>query len=400
MSCISNTEKYTNLVSKFLKIDPVKFSDFDNVAEFILSNPLKDNSKTNTLHHLAVIYSQLQDATNGEIKKGKAEQIKGLVSFIGVDDKVYLDTVVKDIYPSVKPVTVSKKEIIKLLNDLNKYEELDTLNEDLPRLFGLINNYFNFNKFKDSAAKEKDATEFLTLYSNIVQNNPNELALTSLYKNKVKNYFSDSNYIALNSIELPLELQDTIFDRVLLQMNDGTYIDAYRMNNIFYDATTNAEVDTKNVMSKKELLNIPLANKFVESQEIVVFEPFLQSGINIKDIDADVKLSTVSDPLTQVKITAVPLPFSTDDRIDVYSEIANADSTYENLKNRQHETFENVQQVNYLEKNKDGVVATLYSPKKSENQFTLIGEYNGKRFVIYTLDNYAFLMLIIKQENI
>jgi len=391
MSCISNTEKYTNLVSKFLKIDPVKFSDFDNVAEFILSNPLKDNSKTNTLHHLAVIYSQLQDATNGEIKKGKAEQIKGLVSFIGVDDKVYLDTVVKDIYPSVKPVTVSKKEIIKLLNDLNKYEELDTLNEDLPRLFGLINNYFNFNKFKDSAAKEKDATEFLTLYSNIVQNNPNELALTSLYKNKVKNYFSDSNYIALNSIELPLELQDTIFDRVLLQMNDGTYIDAYRMNNIFYDAITNAEVDTKNVMSKKELLNIPLANKFVESQEIVVFEPFLQSGINIKDIDADVKLSTVSDPLTQVKITAVPLPFSTDDRIDVYSEIANADSTYDNLKNRQHETFENVQQVNYLEKNKDGVVATLYSPKKSENQFTLIGEYNGKRFVIYTLDNYAFL---------
>ena len=47
MNCTSNTDKYKNLVSQFLKKDPDYYSNFDNVAKFILSNPLKDNAKTN-----------------------------------------------------------------------------------------------------------------------------------------------------------------------------------------------------------------------------------------------------------------------------------------------------------------------------------------------------------------
>ena len=97
MNCTTNTEKYKNLVSNFLKTDPEKYSNFDNVAKFILSNPLKDNVKTNTLHHVAFIYNQLHDVSNGEINKGKAEAILSLVDLIQTNDAQYLDTVMNNI---------------------------------------------------------------------------------------------------------------------------------------------------------------------------------------------------------------------------------------------------------------------------------------------------------------
>lgn len=391
MNCISNTEKYANLVSKFLKIDPVKYSNFDNVAEFILSNPLKDNSKTNTLHHLAVIYSQLEDASNGEIKKGKAEAIKALVNFIGVDDKVYLEKVLKDIYPTAKKVTASKKQVITQFNKLFEYEELSTTSTELTNLFDLINKYLTFNKFKDSETKQAEISEFELLYSNLITNKPNELALRSLYKNNVREKTSDSNFISLNNIELPNDLQDVINNRVLLQYKDGRYVDSYFENNTYYDVETNQELDTTDVISKKQFLNVPLVNTKSQSYENLLYDPVVISGISIKNIDFNVGLNTVTNPLEQVTIKAVPLPESTDDRISLFADIAASDPLYKSLINRKHETFEHVQQITHLEKNKDGIVATLASPKKSENAFALVGEFNGKRFMIYTLDNYVFL---------
>ena len=391
MSCISNTEKYASLVSKFLKIDPVKYSNFDNVAEFILSNPLKDNSKTNTLHHLAVIYSQLEDATNGEIKRGKAEAIKTLVNFIGVDDKVYLEKVLKDIYPTTKKVNVSKKQVIKQFNKLAQYKELTTLNEELMPLFDLINKYLSFNKFKDSETKQSEISEFEILYENMIANTPNELALRSLYKANVRIKTSESNFIALNSIELENELQNIVDNRVLLQYKNGNYIDAYFENGNYYDIETGQELDTTDVISKKILLNQAFANTKSESFENVFFENFIATGINVKDVDPFVQLNTVTNPLSEVTVKAVPLPESTDNRISLFNDIAESDPLYKNLANRKHETFESLQQISHLEKNKDAVVGVLYSPKKSENDFVLVGEFNGKRFMIYTLDNFAFL---------
>jgi hypothetical protein len=394
MNCTSNTDKYKNLVSQFLKKDPEYYSNFDNVAKFILSNPLKDNAKTNTLHHLAIIYDQLHDASNGEIQKGQANAIVSLVDFINTNDKKYIDTVLKTIYKDLEIKKITKANVLSEIKKLFKQKDtLTTLSYSTISTLTDIDNFLNSTSFKSQEVKNDTIDEITLAYQAAIQGSPSEIALKALFDFKIKKHLRDTKFIDLSTIDLnKYEFGDEIVNRVLLQLTDGTYVDSIRNQTGYYvDAYTNEVINDGDIRSKKPLLSLPVQSRFTDGSKSIFFEHFLLSGIDVKDIGLPVGLNTVSNAIGQVKIYAVPITRATDDRIEEFENIALAAPEYAQLANRKHETFEYAQQVAELQRNSSAVVGTLYSPKYSENNFTLVGEYNGKRFNIYTLDNYAFL---------
>ena len=394
MNCTSNTDKYKNLVSQFLKKDPEYYSNFDNVAKFILTNPLKDNAKTNTLHHLAIIYDQLHDASNGEIQKGQANVIISLVDFINTNDKKYIDTVLKTVYKDLEVKKITKATVLSQIKKLFKQKDtLTTLSYSTLSTLTDIDNFLNSTSFKSQEVKNDTIDEITAAYQAAVQGSPSETALKALFDSKIKKHLRETKFIDLSTIDLNnFDFGDEITNRVLLQLTDGTYVDSIRNEKGYYiDAYTNEVVNDADIRSKKPLLSLPVESRFTDGSKSILFEHFLLSGIDVKDIGLPVGLNTVSNAIGQVKIYAVPITRATDDRIEEFENIALAAPEYAQLANRKHETFEYAQQVAELQRNSSAVVGTLYSPKHSENTFTLVGEYNGKRFNIYTLDNYAFL---------
>lgn len=395
MNCTSNTDKYKNLVSQFLKKDPEYYSNFDNVAKFILSNPLKDNAKTNTLHHLAIIYDQLHDATNGEIQKGQANAIVSLVDFINTDDKKYINTVLKTIYKDLEVKKITKANVLSEIKKLFKQKDtITTLSYPVISALTDIDNFLSSTSFKSQNVKTDTINEITAAYEVAIQGSPSEIALKALFDTKIKKHLRDTKFIDLSSIDLnKYEFGDEISNRVLLQLKDGRYVDSIRNQaGYFIDTATNEVVDNADIRSKRPLLVLPLVAKNLgDNARTIMYESLILSGITIADIDTNVGLNTVRNAVGQVKIYAVPISETTDERITEFKNIAAAAPEYAQLANRNHETFEFAQQVAELQRNSSAVIATLYSPKKSENTFTLVGEYNGKRFNIYTLDNYAFL---------
>jgi hypothetical protein len=395
MNCTSNTDKYKNLVSQFLKKDPEYYSNFDNVAKFILTNPLKDNAKTNTLHHLAIIYDQLHDASNGEIQKGQANAIVSLVDFINTDDKKYISTVLKTIYPEVTVKKITKANVLSEIKKLFKQKDtLTTLSYSTTSALNDIDNFLSSTSFKSQDVKTDTINEITAAYEVAIQGSPSEIALKALFDAKMKKHLRDTKFIDLSSIDLnKYEFGDEISNRVLLQLKDGTYVDSIRNEaGYFIDTVTNEVVDDSDIRGKRSLLALPLVAKNLgDGYKTILYESLILSGITIADIDTNVGLNTVRNAVGQVKIYAVPITQATDDRVAEFQNIAAAAPEYVQLANRKHETFEFAQQVAELQRNSSAVISTLYSPKHSENTFTLVGEYNGKRFNIYTLDNYAFL---------
>lgn len=395
MNCTSNTDKYKNLVSQFLKKDPEYYSNFDNVAKFILSNPLKDNAKTNTLHHLAIIYDQLHDATNGEIQKGQANAIVSLVDFINTDDKKYISTVLKTIYKDLEVKKITKVNVLSEIKKLfNVKDSITTLSYPVMSALTDIDNFLSSTSFKSQDVKNDTINEITTAYQIAIQGSPSEIALKALFDSKIKKHLRDTKFIDLSSIDLnKYEFGDEITNRALLQLKDGRYADAIRNDAGYYvDTYTNEVIEESDIRSKRPLLALPLVAKNLgDGFKTILYESLILSGITIEDIDTNVGLNTVRNAVGQVKIYAVPITDATDNRITEFQNIATVAPEYAQLVNRKHETFEFAQQVIELQRNSNAVVSTLYSPKKSENNFTLVGEYNGKRFNIYTLDNYAFL---------
>ena len=394
MNCTSNTDKYKNLVSQFLKKDPEYYSNFDNVAKFILSNPLKDNAKTNTLHHVAIIYDQLHDASNGEIQKGQANAIVSLVDFINTDDKKYISTVLKTIYKDLEVKKITKANVLSGIKKLFKEKDtLTTLSYSTMSTLTDIDNFLNSTSFKTQDIKNDTINEITAAYQVAIQGSPSEIALKALFDSKIKKHLRDTKFIDLSSIDLnKYEFGDEITNRVLLQLKDGTYVDSIRNQAGYYvDTYTNEVVNDSDIKSTRPLLALPVVARLGDGSKNILYESVVLSGINIVDIDGAVGLNTVRNAVGQVKIYAVPITRATDDRIEEFQNIALAAPEYAQLANRKHETFEFAQQVAELQRNSSAVIGTMYSPKHSENTFTLVGEYNGKRFNIYTLDNYAFL---------
>jgi len=394
MNCNSSTDKYKNLVSQFLKNDPVHYSNFDNVAKFILSNSLKDNAKTNTLHHVAIIYDQLHDASNGKIQKGQANAIMSLVDFINVNDKKYITAVVKNIYPDVKIKKLTKADVLSAIKSIHKQKDtITTLSDVTLNVLNDINNFLNSTSFKNQELKNNVVDEITAAYQAAIEGNSSEIPLKVLFDTKIKKHLRKNNYINLENVNAEMLSNGyEVSNRVLVQLKDGTYVDTIK-NEIgdYVDVETNEVVESSDIITKKPLLFIPAVSKFTDGAKSIFFESFLLSGIHIKDIDKNVGLNTVRNAIGQVKIYAVPISKSTDERVLEFQNIATASPEYAQLANRKHETFEYTQQVAELERNSNAVVGTLYSPKRSENTFVLVGEYNGKKFNIYTLDNYAFL---------
>lgn len=402
MNCTSNTDKYKNLVSQFLKKDPEYYSNFDNVAKFILTNPLKDNAKTNTLHHLAIIYDQLHDASNGEIQRGEANAIKALVDYVNVDDKKYISTVLKTIYKDFEVKKITKTQVLSNIKNLFKIKDnLTTLNDSLIETLNNIDNFFNSTSFKTEELKKETVDEITKAFDVAITGSPSEIPLRALYDSKIKKHVKQTDFIELSAIELDkISFGEELSNRVLLQLTDGSYVDSIKEERYYVDSTTNEIIEDSSIRSKKPLLSLPINSRFSDGKKNVIFENFLLSGIDVKDIDPNVGLNTVKNARGQVKFYAVPLSESTDDRTTEFKRIAADNSEYSKLANRKHETFEFASQVAELQKNKNAVVAALYSPKKSENNFAIIGEYNGKKFNVYTLDNYAFIDAENRTEKI
>lgn len=264
MNCTSNTDKYKNLVSQFLKKDPEYYSNFDNVAKFILSNPLKDNAKTNTLHHLAIIYDQLHDATNGEIQKGQANAIVSLVDFINTDDKKYISTVLKTIYKDVEVKKITKANVLSEIKKLFKQKDtITTLSYPVMSALTDIDNFLSSTSFKSQDVKTDTINEITAAYEVAIQGSPSEAALKALFDTKIKKHLRDTKFIDLSSIDLnKYEFGDEISNRVLLQLKDGRYVDSIRNQaGYFIDTATNEVVDDADIRSKRPLLVLPLVAK-------------------------------------------------------------------------------------------------------------------------------------------
>ena len=203
MNCTTNTDKYKNLVSNFLKNDPEKYSNFDNVAKFILSNPLKDNVKTNTLHHVAVIYNQLHDVTNGEINKGQSESIIGLVDLIQTNDKQYLNTVMNSIYKNVTAKKVTKAQVTKALTALTKIKDITTLDASLKDTLDTIDNYLSTTAFKSDQDKLDTIEKITTAYKSAIANQDSEIALQAYFDSKIKKHNLNSSFIDFTKLSNP-----------------------------------------------------------------------------------------------------------------------------------------------------------------------------------------------------
>lgn len=153
MNCNSSVEQNKQVIKNLLKLDPVKYKNFDRVAEFILDAPIDNENKSVSLHVISTLFIALAEY-NPSFELGKAEQIAGLSQLL-VDTPKHMDGVMSILKPSKKIVNNYQK----LIDGLTDIMESDLSSEPksfyMKNVVGPVKEFFKNYKFVSGDEKKQ-----------------------------------------------------------------------------------------------------------------------------------------------------------------------------------------------------------------------------------------------------
>lgn len=397
MACVTTTEHYIPVVKNLIKLDSKLYKNYDNVVKFILKSAgLTPEQKKQAIHTIAHIYNGLHGLDNEFYGLGKALDVINSVNLLDETNQ-YIKHISK-IYDIKEPNLPTADNIISKINALGKIS-LITL-ADLDPVLQLIKNYSNTHEFADEKEKTEQINQFRAAIKEVVGNmtKADEAYKKVLYESI--DYTIDRNNATSPFIPLSTVFRLAQLDNYLLTLQNGKMVEAVLDGETFYKVESDGaliEIAPETIISKKEAR--PADWSFTNDAKEVFKPDFFLSGLTIDSVNPEEHdqllkaLNNMSSPSSGVKITAVRISDAGDVRLGRIRQVAYEDPQKEGLLKRQHETFENSIQEEYLKSNPDAKVLTVSRPKASEQKFALIGEIleTGQKFYIYSMDNYVFV---------
>ena len=395
MACELKTEAYIPIVKNLFKLDSEKFKNFDNVVEFIVNSNIKPENKKLAVHNIAMIYQELHGLDSTMYTLGKA---KDVIVLSGTEKTEEYLNLLGDLY-NFKSVSFPSESAIN-----KKVEELRAQKQIFPtqmKAFAqLVKNHVNSAKFESK--EERDAfvkqqkEEIHSIITTLYSGDTNAmLIMLSFLDNAFASMESKSNYIPLDAVT-----EFVGMDNYLFTLKDGTMVEGVIENDLYYitnpvDNNMYTPVEKSQVVSFK--LARPNSENFSTSGKHVFFNTFFNSGLSIDSVSPE-DYAPLMEELSKIQgggieIHAVQLSTSGDDRVARIKNLANNDEAYANLKNRNHETFEFDSQKALLSSSPNGKIVSVSRPKRSENEFALVGKIKGteRSFYIYSTENLVFV---------
>ena len=400
MACELNTEKYISVVEKLIKLDAAEYTNFDNVAKFVLNSSLSDEQKKMSLHNISHIFNSLYALDNSAYELGKAHEVMANVSVIENTEE-YLKLTAST-FEVKEPVSPSLSNLNAAINKLQNSTSLmpDDLKKDIVPL---IAKYMSSTQF-DSDEERKESFDKIKMHVVTVINSFGEdtaykRILLKTFYDAVENLKSSSTYINLDEIADKVGLDNTlvvlktgeIFEAVTVDSTikiiseDGSLVDVAPEDIAYSKIARNTSSFFSNAQGQHKFQEGTLSSAFT----ITAVEDSEQESIN-----AALNKMTSSKG---VKITRVPLSLIGSERIERVHDLAREEEGMSPLLNRKHETFETPAQQKKLANKKSAQVLTVARPTYLEQGHAFMGEIveTGQRFYIYSFDNYA----VVDGEN-
>lgn len=398
MACQIQTDKYTDVVLDLIRLDPNVYNNFDNAASLVLRSGLTPEQKMLSVHNLAYIYAGLADLDSEYYQKGKAAEVIGTAAVME-DPQVYVQTLSK-LYGIKKPSPIKVESILKKIDALGAQSTINRVDISGPDgVIELMRNFFITNQFENLEERTK-LLEQLTaaLRAQIVDRQmpqDNKDFLLSQVENMEKSLNKRSEYIPIAELAGIASLNN-----VLVTLKSGQMVEAVSENGQLLTTNPDGSLQEISQDQVETIREARITDRYPgNAGEHVFYKDTLLSSLRIKAVDPKQSavvsriLDGMPQPLAGVRIYAVKISSVGDDRVQRIQALAASDPAMSNLAGRQHETFENAAQSQYLLSDSNAKILTLARPKASEQSFVLMGEIigTGIKFYLYANENMAFV---------
>ena len=397
MACQIQTDKYTGIVLDLIRLEPTVYNNFDNAASFILRSGLTPEQKMLSVHNLAHIYAGLADLDSSYYEKGKADQVSSMIA--ATENPEGYVKILSELYGISKPAELKLDSITKKIEALGGKTVINRA--DLVGTNGivtLIKNYFATHSF----ANLEERTQLLEQLSAALRQQildsqmpqDNKDGLESLIGDMFASLDKRSDFIPITEIAQEAQLRN-----MLVTLANGEMVEAISENEVLYMISNDGSLEA---LSKDQIVSVkqsrPTDTFQGNSSEHIFYEDTILSSLRVKPVNPEDTAEILEalnhpQPLTMVRIHAVKVSSVGDQRVERIQNLAQSDPAMAKLANRQHETFENKAQTEYLLSESTGKVVTLSRPKASEQSFVIVGNIIGtdKKFYLYSNDNLTFV---------
>ena len=387
MSCQIQTSKHLEFVKRLVKYDAALYFNFDNAATFILESDLTPELKKISLHNVALIYKTLDSKQPDTWKLGKVDDV--LTSEHLIDDTKLYMSVVSKMFSTKIPGVVTIEAVNKAIEALSKKSVI--VESDLIGPSGVISMFNNF--MASHTMTDDQITDAKTQFKNSTTQAINQVLegsaaqfMIDLLNARMDVKKGATPYVPMSEVAELAKLNPVIItlnnkqivegvveDDVVKRANpDGTFTELSARDYISYGPIS--------YQSEGTSVELVLGNQSVKSNLIIkAADPSKQQQV----VDAIMKSANLR---SDVEIFAISLE-TADARLQ---QIKN-NASPEVAANRNHETFENASQIEYLSSTPGAAVISVARPNKQDTMFSLVGviKSTGEIFNIYSFDNYV-----------
>ena len=399
MNCNPSVEKNKEILKKLLRKDPVKYKNFDRVAEFVLDAPVDDENKSVTLHIMSKIFVVLHESNkNWELgRNNNAAKIAEMNDLYG-QTSLHVAAITRLIQPNKRLTPNSYEALLEVLDDHIDNPKAIMLVKDYQKgILDPISRFFSTYNFESDNEREAIINQLKAKLEVIKEASTKKGTVENMFDSFFSTLTKKSDFI---NIQAQTEASPRLDSYLLTLSNRQTVEAAKDADGEFYNVVTGAPIDKKEVSSQKKTIRKTSQTLSEEKSSDKINFAFhvndIISGVNFRpfsttesrqDIIDDINILT--NPDDNIKIYAVKIDSYTDERV-------NAINTIPGLENKNYETTESEVQAEYLSSSKDASVITLLREKKSEDHFVLVGEISNpgrpvRNFYIQGLTNFVIL---------
>lgn len=410
--CEVRTSDYAPFVKKIIEANPAEYSNYNDVAAFLLTSPnLTNEQKMLGLFNAAIIFEGLASLNNKIFTAGKAKYIIGLSS--SLPDPVMFLSRVAELFPNNRNIEVPKTygELIEKINSFFENAAYVQRSEIWDRLakIDLFLKTADYQTEEDRIREGNAALDILIAGINELSDlNPKSLLISTTQVLR-KRIGEISSFVPLREIA-----KEATLNTQIVTLPDGRIAEAFKppgsevfeffdqgidQNGEYYERWSPVPEDAEIENAHTSEMGYHEADETGNSFQHVFFGDTIGSALKIitrkgsersaRRQDILDELSSLTDPRSQLKITVRPVGSITAERVNRIKQ-AGSQANKEAVSRRNHETFETPAQENYLKRNLGGKILTLARPDQG---FFIEAEIlsTGKTFRLYSFGNYAFV---------
>ncbi len=399
MNCNPSVEKNKEILKDLLKLDPVKYTNFDRVAEFVLEAPIDEENKSVTLHIMSKIFVGLNERDK-RFQLGRNNNAAKIAEMneLYTQTTLHISAITRLIQPNKKLTPNSYESLLNIIEDHIENPRTVMLRKDYQKdILDPIARFFSTYVFESDNERDNIIEQLKAKLEVIKDASTKKNTIEDMFDSFFTTLTKKSNYI---SIQSQLEAEPRL-DTYLLTLDNRQTVEAEKDTTTgeFYNVVTGLPIGNEVKAQKKTIRKTSLTLSEEKSQDKINFAFHINdiiSGVNFRpfsttetrqDILDDI--GALTNPDDSIKIYAVKLDAYTDDRVDAINKIPG-------LENKRYETTESEVQSEYLSSTKDGSVITLLREKKSEDKFVIVAEISNptkpvRNFYIQGLTNFALV---------